>query len=618
MKANALLEEREKAAKRIRLVLAGIARQLCMTGEVQAFGSFSNGFTTGTSDLDVVFLGTTGTDNTISVLGKFASLAADLGFENVTKIFSASVPLVKFTDVKSQMEVDFCINNELGVRNSLLLQSYSRCDNRVLLLGRLVKDWAKKHELVGTADGYLNSYAYMLLVIHFLQSVQPLVVPNLQASATEPYPVTDNKWGCEDCWETKFDNQVEAIPKSQNTMSLGELMLRFFHFYTRVFDWRSHAVCMRLNRSGVAVDKYSLTLPTNDEQWYVEDPFDLKHNLAGKCSRACRKRILDEMNESLQELSTSGKWEKACPSNRQEYFFLKCRVSQGVTPQALLEEFEEYDLLKLHFPKQEGNARMGQAFLEFADSMARRRAHCKNEKYIADCQLQLHYSTQHSLAEAVAQCNFSTYEMASYKMQRQVLAARVQSIAANASSRQEQAARQASQMSGFQEHHDVTPFQFYGQRGAMGIPPPPPAQQQPPGLGPSMWDPSQMKVQDLHQLHMMQMQAKALPPRRPQAAEMAAAYAKHSQAQSQWMQAQALSNDQQRQLQMHRQQLDDEKSKAEKDLAPSMKKANAIQIVKVVPAVRKASVTVSDDGGAGGWLDLTIRTVVGASQNSSY
>ncbi|CAE8724179.1 unnamed protein product, partial [Polarella glacialis] len=159
MKANALLEEREKAAKRIRLVLAGIARQLCMTGEVQAFGSFSNGFKTGTSDLDVVFLGTTGTDNTISVLGKFASLAADLGFENVTKIFSASVPLVKFTDVKSQMEVDFCINNELGVRNSLLLQSYSRCDNRVLLLGRLVKDWAKKHELVGTADGYLNSYA---------------------------------------------------------------------------------------------------------------------------------------------------------------------------------------------------------------------------------------------------------------------------------------------------------------------------------------------------------------------------------------------------------------------------------------------------------------------------
>ena len=87
-----------------------------------------------------------------------------------------------------------------------------------------MKEWAKKHELVGTADGYLNSsldsnpiqldghlyvhfrvawdvieaferstqgYAYMLLVVFFLQSVQPAVVPNLQMLATESFRVAD-------------------------------------------------------------------------------------------------------------------------------------------------------------------------------------------------------------------------------------------------------------------------------------------------------------------------------------------------------------------------------------------------------------------------------------------
>ena len=78
------------------------------------------------------------------------------------------------------MEVDFGINNRLGVRNSLLLQQYCAMDERVQDIGRLVKAWAKKKDLVGTADGFLNSYAYMLLVIYFLQvGLEEPLLPNL-------------------------------------------------------------------------------------------------------------------------------------------------------------------------------------------------------------------------------------------------------------------------------------------------------------------------------------------------------------------------------------------------------------------------------------------------------
>jgi len=105
---------------------------------------------------------------------------------------------------------------------------------------------------------------------------------------------------------------------------------------------------------------------------------------------------------------------------------MKCRISQGVTPQALLETFEDFDLVKLHVQKIEGSGRLGQAFLEFGSAAARRRAHTKNEAYISDCQMQLHMTSEAGLAEAGSNGIFSSYDNASYQMQKKILAARAQ------------------------------------------------------------------------------------------------------------------------------------------------------------------------------------------------
>lgn len=429
---DGLLALREKRVRRVQLTLRGLAKELGLEGDVEVFGSFMNGFKMGGSDLDVAFI-PKGEPAHIH-LEKFAERLPSLGFENITKIFRANVPLVKFTDKQTQMEVDFCINNELGVRNSKMLAVYCQYDTRVLKLGRLVKDWAKRHQLVGTADGYLNSYAYMLLVIHYLQSLEPPVVPNLQtlAPASASFPVCDKKWGFEDKWETKFVDDIQSLPNptSENTMSVAELLVGFFKFYTEIHDWKRHAVCIRLNEPSVCIPKDSLVNQANTStEWYIEDPFDLRHNLAGKCSPAGRALILQTMRDSLKELTDwnpSTSWERVFPQNQTMSYFLKCRISSNVTPHALLEEFEPFDLQNLYFPKSDGNSRfMQSAFLEFSDAKSRRKAHTKNETYIQDCQLQLHYSTQHNLREALEGQKFSTYEMASYKMQRQILNARV-------------------------------------------------------------------------------------------------------------------------------------------------------------------------------------------------
>ena len=45
-------------------------------------------------------------------------------------------------------------------------------------------------------------------------------------------------------------------------------------------------------------------------EWYIEDPFDVKHNLSGRTSENGRKRIIEAMEKALEKLNNFD--EKAC------------------------------------------------------------------------------------------------------------------------------------------------------------------------------------------------------------------------------------------------------------------------------------------------------------------
>ena len=84
-----------------------------------------------------------------------------------------------------------------------------------------------------------------------------------------------------------------------------------------------------------------------------------------------------EMAEPHLGLVRGASWMEVGVPVMTKWVYLKCRIGEHVAPQALLEEFEEFRLCKWHHPVQ------------------RRRALTKNESYIAEVQLQLHYSSQH-------------------------------------------------------------------------------------------------------------------------------------------------------------------------------------------------------------------------------
>lgn len=90
------------------------------------------------------------------------------------------VQIINFVDPVTKFEFDLSLNNGLGQANSALIKAYSIYDKRFHILGFYVKEWAKKNGIYGGSEGKLGGYAYLNMLIQFLQIVKPPVLPSLQ------------------------------------------------------------------------------------------------------------------------------------------------------------------------------------------------------------------------------------------------------------------------------------------------------------------------------------------------------------------------------------------------------------------------------------------------------
>ena len=128
------------------------------------------------------------------------------GVRNVQAITSAKVPIIKFTSLgqyKTRIEGDISLYNILAQENTQMLRFYSNIDQRVRvsqfwrlyptrvhsafidfpqILGYLVKHFAKHCDMGDASRGSLSSYAYILMLIHFLQQRPVPVIPVLQVT----------------------------------------------------------------------------------------------------------------------------------------------------------------------------------------------------------------------------------------------------------------------------------------------------------------------------------------------------------------------------------------------------------------------------------------------------
>ncbi|XP_029985453.1 terminal uridylyltransferase 4 isoform X3 [Sphaeramia orbicularis] len=277
-------------------ILAGLERfirkeyndkaQLCL------FGSSKNGFGFRDSDLDICMTleghDTAEKLNCKEIIEGLAKvLKKHTGLKNILPITTAKVPIVKFEHRQSGLEGDISLYNTLAQHNTRMLATYAALDPRVQYLGYTMKVFAKRCDIGDASRGSLSSYAYILMVLYFLQQRHPPVIPVLQEifdGHSAPQRMVDG-------WNAFFFDDLEDLQQLSelppNTESVGELWLGLLRFYTEEFDFKEHVISIRQRKR----------LTTFEKQWTskciaIEDPFDLNHNLGAGVSRKMTNFIM--------------------------------------------------------------------------------------------------------------------------------------------------------------------------------------------------------------------------------------------------------------------------------------------------------------------------------------
>nr|XP_020023062.1 terminal uridylyltransferase 4 isoform X8 [Castor canadensis] len=257
------------------------------------FGSSKNGFGFRDSDLDICMT-LEGHENAEKLNCKeiIENLAKILkrhpGLRNILPITTAKVPIVKFEHRRSGLEGDISLYNTLAQHNTRMLATYAAIDPRVQYLGYTMKVFAKRCDIGDASRGSLSSYAYILMVLYFLQQRKPPVIPVLQ----EIFDGKQIPQRMVDGWNAFFFDKTEELKKrlpslGKNTESLGELWLGLLRFYTEEFDFKEYVISIRQKK----------LLTTFEKQWTskciaIEDPFDLNHNLGAGVSRKMTNFIM--------------------------------------------------------------------------------------------------------------------------------------------------------------------------------------------------------------------------------------------------------------------------------------------------------------------------------------
>jgi len=206
----------------------------------------------------------------------------------------ARVPVVKFFHAGSQMSCDVCLNNHLATENTRLLRTYAAIDPRMRQMVILVKYWAKRRGVNTPYKGTLSSYAYVLLVIFYLQTRPQPILPVLQKIRTEktaliPDPIIEGH-NCYFCDDLEHVEKLGFMRNCRNTETVGQLLLGFFSFLgaSNGFNYRDDVVSIREGRPLTKADK-EWTASSNtrrDRFWLcIEDPFELSHNLGRVADR---------------------------------------------------------------------------------------------------------------------------------------------------------------------------------------------------------------------------------------------------------------------------------------------------------------------------------------------
>ncbi|EGG19854.1 hypothetical protein DFA_06957 [Cavenderia fasciculata] len=280
----------------------------------EAYGSFVNGIQLESSDIDVCFKTDINTSDPVLRKDLMKSIVTRLynrkskrsklrGPYQVERVLdSIKVPIIKFRDLRYNVSYDMCFNNRLAIGNSLLVKSYAEIDERAKQLMLLVKYWASRKDINDASGGTLSSYAWLNMVIFYLQTVQPPVLPSLHANISSK---PTNQLVQKDDW--KFVDHRHTGFVRQNKKTLFQLFYGFFNFYCK-FDFTNQLICIRLGKpTSYSLASKSYKDNNNQSLIRIEDPFDTSANPGASVKLSSSFKIIifefTSMQSKLLQLS---------------------------------------------------------------------------------------------------------------------------------------------------------------------------------------------------------------------------------------------------------------------------------------------------------------------------
>lgn len=231
---------------------------------VVVVGSFNYGLYLPVSDVDLV------------VFGKWASPPLYLVEQEVRKaniavlkslvvVDKTSVPIIKFTDRKTEVKVDISFNIESGLQSAQVIKAYLNQYPVLPKLVLIIKQFLYQRNLNEVNSGGINAYCLILLVVSFLQHH-----PRIRA-----------------------DSRSEEV-------NLGILLTEFFELYGRNFNYQKVGIRVDGNGSYFNKAEYSMEEsilcimnplnPRNNIGWACYGMWNIKH--AFECAYVTLARAL--------------------------------------------------------------------------------------------------------------------------------------------------------------------------------------------------------------------------------------------------------------------------------------------------------------------------------------
>jgi DNA polymerase sigma len=267
--------------EKVRARVEEVVRKEFTEAKVSLYGSSVSQLCEARSDLDLTM--------EFKYEGELPKLIEQLGalfekeFKEVTALPNARVPIVKFLIPSFGLRCDLGVNNMLACRNSRLLRDYGVIDPRFRQMAYLIKHWAKQRKINNPYQGTLSSYCYSLMVINYLQTRSPPILPCLQSLGRGS--VEDKKIMLQN-FDTYYYEDVSRLVGfgAPNKESLTALLLGFFRLYGHEFDFRNTVVSVRTGQYLNKKEKTWKASAKKDRHWLsVEDPFEVSHDLGRVC-----------------------------------------------------------------------------------------------------------------------------------------------------------------------------------------------------------------------------------------------------------------------------------------------------------------------------------------------